>query len=210
MLTKQIKKKGILAKFLEKGIEIILRKECKKIGKIEIDIIASSIQIIKGMIKNIIIIAEEINYKDILFEKVELEAHDVKIISKINNKELSLKNNFLIKFKLSLSTNSLQIVLLSNKWGWIGDMISKELLYQEKLEDIKLKDDQIFIMSSKDKKTINEEKEISIKTKDGKLYLENKSYNKSIKIPIEDKIYIKNVTIKNNLINIFANSFVSF
>ena len=210
MLTKQIKKKGILAKFLEKGIEIILRKECKKIGKIEIDIIASSIQIIKGIIQNIIIIAEEINYKDILFEKVELEAHDVKIISKINNKELSIKNNFLIKFKVSLSTNSLQIVLLSNKWGWIGDMISKELLYQEKLEDIKLKDGQILIKSSKDSKTINEEKEISIKTKNGKLYLENKSYNKSIKIPIEDKIYIKNVTIKNNLINIFANSFVSF
>ena len=116
MIVKQTKEKGILAKLLEKGIEIVLKAECKKIGKIKIDINASSIQIIKGIIRNIIIIAKEINYKDLLFDKVELEAQDVKIMFKISNKELRFKNDFIIKFKISLSANSLRTVLLSNKW----------------------------------------------------------------------------------------------
>ena len=78
MISKQIKEKGILAKLLEKGIKLILKKECKYIGKIKIDIIASSLQIINGIIENIYIIAEEINYKYLLFDKIELESNTLK------------------------------------------------------------------------------------------------------------------------------------
>ena len=209
MITKQIQEKGILAKLLEKGIKIILKKECKKIGKIEIDVIASSIQIIRGIIRNISIIAKDINYQYLLFDEVELEAHDVHIIFNINNKELSFKENFIIKFKISLSENSLKKILLSSQWNWIWEIISKELLNQDKLEDIKIKNGQLFIITLKDNATINKEEKINIKTENGKLYLENKVHNKSIKIPLEDKVFINNVNIKNNLINIFANSSVS-
>ena len=56
---------------------------------------------------------------------------------------------------------------------------------------------------------INQLKQINIKTEAGKVYLENADYNTIIQIPIEDKIYIENINIENNLINIFANSSVS-
>jgi len=51
---------------------------------------------------------------------------------------------------------------------------------------------------------------VNIKVNNGNLYLENQSYNKSIKIPIEEKVFINNVNIQNNLINIFAKSSISF
>ena len=210
MIPNQIKEKGILAKLLEKGIELLLRKECKKISKIEINIAASSIQIIQGLIRKINIMAEEINYKDLLFDKFELEANNIKIIFNIINKELRIENNFTIKFKLSLSADSLKTVLLSNKWNWIGDMISKEILNKAKLEDIKFKSDQILIKTSKDNNIINDEVKVDINTENGDLYLRNKANNKSIKIPIEDKVFIRNVNIENNLINIFAKSSISF
>ena len=210
MIHKQIKKKGILAKLLEKGFEILLKKECKNIENIKINIVATSIQIIKGSIQKIYIIAEDINYKDLLFNEVELEANDLKIIFNINNKQLRFGNNFIINFKISLSSNSLKKVLSSNNWNWIEDIISKEILNQAKLEDIKLKDGQLLIKTSKYNNTINEGEKIDIKTENGKIYLENKENNKSIKIPIEDKICIKNVNVKNNLINIFAHSSISF
>ena len=177
MIPKQIQEKGILAKLLEQGIKILLKKECKKIGKIEIDVIASSIQIIRGIIRNISIIAKDINYQYLLFDEVELEAHDVHIIFNINNKKLSFKNNFIIKLKISLSENSLKTVLLSNKWNWIGDMISKKLLNQSKLEDIQIENDQISIKTSKDQKNFNEGENVDIKVERGRLYLENKFYN---------------------------------
>ena len=210
MIYKQIEEKGILSKLLEKGIKILLKKECKKIGSLKIDIIASSIQIIKGIIKKINIIAEEINYKDLLFDEIELEANEVKINFKLTSKELKLKNNFIIKFKISLSENSLNKILLSNNWNWIGAMISKEILNQDKFEDIKIKNDQLLIKSSKNQNIIKEGENFYLNVERGKVYLKNKSCNKSIKIPIEDKVFIKNVNIKNNLVNIYGNSSISF
>ena len=210
MISKQIEEKGILSKLLEKGIKILLKKECKKIGSLKIDIIASSIQIIKGIIKKINIIAEEINYKDLLFDEIELEANEVKINFKLTSKELKLKNNFIIKFKISLSENSLNKILLSNNWNWIGAMISKEILNQDKFEDIKIKNDQLLIKSSKNQNIIKEGENFYLNVERGKVYLKNKSCNKSIKIPIEDKVFIKNVNIKNNLVNIYGNSSISF
>ena len=210
MIAKQLKDKGILAKILEKAIKILLKKECKQIGKVEIDIVASSIQIIKGIITKINIKAEDIDYKDLLLDKVQLEANDVKIIYSILNKELKLKNNLIIKFKISLSENSIKAVLFSNRWGWIGNMISKEMLNQDCLYDIKIKNDKLFIKGIKDKKKISEGERFEIKEDKGKIYLASNLIDKLIEIPIEDKICIKDVNISNNLINITAKSLVSF
>ena len=42
MIFKLPQEKGILANLLEKGIKILLKKECKRIDNIQINIIASS------------------------------------------------------------------------------------------------------------------------------------------------------------------------
>ena len=99
MLRKRIQEKGILAKLLEKGIEILLKKECKKIGKLKININANSIEIIKGFIQKINIIAEDVNYKDLLLDKIELETKEVDLVLNITNRELKFKNNPKIIFK---------------------------------------------------------------------------------------------------------------
>ena len=109
-----------------------------------------------------------------------------------------------------LSQSSVRTALLSDKWNWIGDKISNEILNQEKLIDIKIKDGQLLIIASKNNLSVNQVKRIDIKTERGKIYLGNKDYNKIFQIPIEDKIYIKNVNIENNLINICASSSISF
>ena len=210
MIAKWIQEKGVLAKLLEQGIRILLIKECKKISNLKIDIISSSTQIIKGEIQKINIIAEDINYKNLLFDEFELEANHLKINFKLTSKELYFTNNPIIKFKMLLSQKSLRTVLLSNNWNWIGDMISKEILNGEKLEDLKIINGQLLMEASKKDITFNQVEQINIKAKNGKVYLANKDYNKTIKIPIEDKIYIENITIENNLINIFAHSHIRF
>jgi len=210
MADQQIQEKGILAKLLENGIKILLKKECSHIGKLKINIYASSIQIIKGIIEKIHIISEEINYKDLLFDHIELEANKVKLNLKISNKELKFENDPRIKFKISLSESSIKKILLSRKWEWIGNIISKEIFNQDPIENIQIKNGQLLMKSSTKEKAINEEEIFDIESENGKIYLRSNSYNKSINIPIEDKIYVKKLTIQNKLITVFASSSISF
>ena len=210
MAAKLIQDKGILVKLLENGIRILVIKECKQISNLKIDIVSSSFKIIKGEINKINIIAQDINYKDLLFDEFELVANQLKIKLNLGNKELYFENNPIINFKISLTQNSLRTILLSKSWNWIGNMISKEILNQEKYEDIIIRDGQLSMKVSKKNINIKEEEPINIKTEKGRIYLGNKTYTKIIQIPLEDKIYVENIHIENNLINIFANSSISF
>ena len=208
MKSKRQGKKSILAKLLEQSIKIILNNECKKIGNLKVDIVASSIQIIKGILKEVIITAEDINYKDLFFNTIELKANDLKIFFKVSNKELKFKTDLIVNFKISFSEDSLNKILFSNNWDWIASIISKEIFNQNRLEDIKIENDQILIKTSKDKNIIYQDEKLDIKAKRGKIFLENK--NTSFQIPIEDKIFFKNAEIENNLITIFARSAINF
>ena len=209
MIVKRIQGKGILAKLLEQCVRILILKECKKINNLKINIISSSANIIKGEIQKINIFAENINYKDLLFDKFELEGDNIKIIFKLTNKELYFKKNPIIKFKISLSQKSLKAILFSNSWDWISELIVNEVLNQKQLEDIEIINDELLIKASEKNITKNKEEKINIKTEKGKIYLQKKTNKKSIQIPIEDKIFIENIYIKNNLINIIANSPIS-
>ncbi|WP_269617249.1 hypothetical protein [Prochlorococcus marinus] len=210
MAAKLIQEKGILVKLLENGIRILVIKECKKISNLKIDIVSSSFQIIKGEINKINIIAQDINYKELLFDEFELVANQLKIKLNLSNKELYFENNPIINFKISLTQNSLRTILLSKSWNWIGNMISKKILNQEKYEDIIIRDGQLSMKVSNKNINIKKEEAINIKTEKGRVYLGNKTYTKIIQIPLEDKIYVEKIHIENNLINIFANSSISF
>ena len=210
MISKRVQEKGILTKLLEKGIRILLIKECKKIKNIKIDIISSSAKIIKGEIQKINIIAEDIVYNNLFFDGIELEANHLKINIKLINTEVYFTNNPILKFKISLSHSSLRTVLLTTNWNWIGNMIAREILNKEKLDDIKIINGQLLMKASDNNTIINKLEQINITTEKGKIYLKNKTKNKSIKLPIEDKIFIENINIENNYINIFANSPISF
>ena len=199
-------KKSILAKLLEQGLRILLIKECKKIGHLKINLIATSIQIIKGEIQKINIIAKDINYKYLLFDEVELEASQIKVNFNLTNKELKFRNNPIINFKISFSESSLKEILLSNNWNGIKNLISNLLSKHERLKDLKIRNNKLLLEAFES----NILEQVNIKTENGKVYLVNKDHNKIIQIPIEDKIYIKNINFKNNIINIFANSSLSF
>ena len=93
MIAKGIKEKGILTKLLEKGIKFLVIKECKKIRNLKIDIISTSTQIFKGVIEKINISAEDINYKDLFFDELQIEAENLKINFKLTTKELIFTNN---------------------------------------------------------------------------------------------------------------------
>ena len=206
MLSDKNKDRGILAKLIEKGIEFFLRKECKEIEEININIYATSNNIIKGCINKINMIGKGVNYKDLLFDEIELETNEVKLQYIIRTRELKFKNIIILKFKILLSEKSLSKILRNNNWNWISNTISKEILNLSKLEEIKINENLIEIRGVNEDNTIIKTEKLNMNSKLGKIFLENKTHDKCIKIPIEDKIYISKAEIKNNSIIISANS----
>ena len=202
--------RGLLSRLIEKGIEVLIKRECEEIDFININIFASTIDMAKGLINKININGRGINYKGLSFDEVELEANEIRINFKRSNKDFKFKNQFPTKFKVILSENSLKKILLSKTWKWTSDLISQKILNSSTIENIRINKNQLEIKSREENSNINILEEISLKTKEGKIFLLNKNTNQNLEIPMEDKIFIRNISIENNSIIICANSYISF
>ncbi len=198
------RRKGILAELIKKGIEIFLKKKCRMIKNININISSSNRDILKGEISQLMITAEEVNYNELLFNKIELQTSKLSIHYRIINKQINSENSFLLKIKLSITGDSLKKMLISQDWGWIGGLISKELLNVSKLTDLKIENNIIELKGSNMNNTDNKTELVEIKSKEGKIYLKNINNIYSMTIPIEDKIYINHINIVEDKININA------
>tara|TARA_B100000700_G_C14910192_1_gene791834 strand:- start:545 stop:1180 length:636 start_codon:yes stop_codon:yes gene_type:complete len=209
MRISTIAEKGIFSGLIEKGIEFFLKNQCNQINSIKIDIFATSMQIIKGEINKINLKAKEINYKELLFDEIELEAENVKIKYKINKKKLVFKNEFIVDFKLKLSEKSVRKILTNKNWSWIENLISKAILNLNSLNNITIENNEIRVEGFN--KNINDYKQaiIGIHTKEGKVYIKDKSCKKNLEIPIDENIYINKSIIQNNLIIILAKAKVN-
>ncbi len=205
----QNKKKGILPKLIEKGIEIFLRKECKLIKNININISSSNREIIKGEINKMRITAEKVNYKELLFNKIELRTNKLRLNYQIINKQLNFKDKFSVKMKISLTGESLMKILKSDNWAWVECLISKKLLDSSHLTDLKIENKMIKLKGSNNNNTNHKTELVEIKSKEGKIQLKTTNNMYSIIIPMEDKIYINHINIAGNQITINAQSEVS-
>ncbi len=201
--------RGILARLIEKGVELILRKECNNINDIEISILATNFGILKGHINKIRIDAKEVNFKDLIIDKLNLETNKLDISYQIRNGKININDEFSIKFKLSISQISLKKILFSKKWTWLGELIVKELLNLDKLTDIKILND-LFEITGKDKKDSYSNKILfKLIPKEGKVNLEGISIKNSFSIPIEEKIFIYDIFIEDNVLKISGYSNVT-
>lgn len=202
-------RKGILAKLIEKGIAIFLQKECKTIKNININIYSTNREIIKGEINKMIISAEQVNYKELLFNKIKLQTNKLKLNYQVINKKLNFKDSFPVKVKVSLTGESLKKVLNSQNWYWVGNLISDRLLNSNQLTDINIKNNMLELEGSNKNKTNNNTELIQLKSEKGKIHMRNINNQSFMIIPIEDKIYINHINIIENKINIYAHSEVS-
>ena len=200
------KKKGFLSKVIEKSIELFLKKECKTIKNININISSSNRELIKGEINQMKITAEKVNYKEFLFNDIELQTNKLRINYQIINKQLKSKDNFLVRIKISLTGESLKKILNSKNWAWIGCLISEKLLNTSQFNDLKIENNIIELKGSNRNNTNHKTELIQIKSKAGKIHLENINNMYSMIIPIEDKIHINHINIVENIININAQS----
>ena len=209
MIISTIAEKGILSRLIEKGIEFLLKKLCNEINIINIDIFASSTQIVKGEINRINLKAKEINYKELLFDEIELDADNLKFNYKINKKKLFFKKEFIVEIKIKLSEKSVRKILSNKNWDWIGCLISKTILNLNSLKNIIIQNNEIKLEGFNKNINYYEEEIVGIYTEEGKLYIKDKSCKKVLEIPIDKNIYINKSIIQNNLIIVCAKAKVN-
>lgn len=188
-----------LVNVIESGLKIWVKSKCNHIEKLEIDINSSDISLLKGNISNIHLVANQINFQDLLINYIELEVGPIQIDIQSLFK-IKIRHSFPINGTLKISGDLLKSTLSSSRWKFLDCWISKKLLGMESLEKINIIDDLLEVHANNLRRDLTKKGIFKIHASSGKIIISDQNSIKSEALPMEDSIKINKAFIKENLL----------
>ena len=207
------KQKTPFERLLETGLTYWVRSKCKSIGSLKIIIKGLSLGFPNNQVSDINLIAKEVNFKDIHFEQLNINAEFIKFKINLMNKSggiLSIEDDFKIEGRLSMSSKDINLVLSSLTWYSLKEWIISSFFNQQTDINSQIKNNLLILQafdSTNNKKNF-EEKMFSLQSKNGSLsFRDINSYNEK-DFPIEDSIFIKDTYFSGDKVNFLIESIV--
>ena len=207
------KQKTPFERLLETGLTYWVRSKCKSIGSLKIIIKGLSLGFPNNQVSDINLIAKEVNFKDIHFEQLNINAELIKFKLNLMNRSkgvLSIKDDFKIEGRLSMSSKDINQVLSSLTWFSLKEWIISSFFSQQTNVNSQIKNNLLILQafdSTNNKKNL-EEKIFLLQSKSGNLLFRdiNSCYEKDF--PIEDSIFIKDTYFSGDTVNFLIESTV--
>ncbi len=198
-------------RLLETGLTYWVRSQCKSIGSLKIIIKGLSLGFPKNEVSDINLIAKEINFKDIHFEQLNINAELIKFrLNLMNNSEgiLSIEDDFKIEGRLSMSSKDINLVLSSLKWYSLKEWIISSFFNKQTIVNSQIKNNLLILQAfdSFNKKENLEEKIFSLQSKNGSLLFRDINSCCEKDFPIEDLIFIKDTYFSGDTVNFLIES----
>ena len=205
------KQKTPFEHLLETGFTYWVRSQCKSIDSLKINIKGLSLGFPNNKVSDINLIAKEVNFKDIHFEQLNINAEFIKFKINLMNKSggiLSIEDDFKIEGRLSMSSKDINLVLSSLTWYSLKEWIISSFFNQQTDINSQIKNNLLILQAfdSTNNKMNFEEKMFSLQAKNGSLSFRdiNSCYEKDF--PIEDSIFIKDTYFSGDKVNFLIES----
>jgi len=196
--------KGFILRIIESSLALWIRTRCRSINNITVKINPSNTSITKGYISEVFITGKEINFQNIPIDYLQLSGKEIQIKANMLGKKIYFNKNFIVKWEMNISSRSLEELLLSDQWNWLGNLICQKLLGMNHFDKVKIKNDYLEITCSNTITSNTKIDDFNLNCTNGKLILTNKNSSGSFQIPMDESISIKNAYLKNCILSVFG------
>ena len=138
-MQKENPKRNSFKSIVEIGLLYWIKSQCNSIGELKIEIKDLILGVLNYKISSIKLHAKNINFRNILIEKLELETGTIELglnILKNNQNIISINNQFNIEASLTLNENQINEMLSSKQWNWLGEWIAEKFFKLKLLHEI--------------------------------------------------------------------------
>ncbi len=197
MSTNSLKANDPFIRAIEIGLKSWIRSKCKSLGTLTLVLRGSSLELLRGRLLGLKIVANKVNFQGLYFHRASLESGpiQIKFNLSLNGKKVNLANNFELNGSLSLKGNDLSRTLISDKWKWLGDLLADQLLGIKSLENLIITNDMLEI-EGKDPKGKEQRKEkFRVDAFKGNLRIKPLNNEGIVLLPMDPSIQIDNAKL---------------
>jgi hypothetical protein len=140
---------GPMLTLLSRALEFWVRQQCQAIERLEIRLEGSALQLLRGRLEGVSVVARGVRYQELELEQVCLrgEALRVRMGTLVRRQVLELQDPFLVRGAIRFSGEGLNRSLAHPNWSWLGDQLAEDLLGIRPLAGLALREDQLLLMA---------------------------------------------------------------
>ena len=182
-----------LLPLLSKALNLWIRSKCDKVGELNLQLEGSTLRLLKGNLSAVRIIAREVIFEGILFEKVDLISGSIHFSLDFKKYlgSVILKKPFVVDGNAVIAADDLNNLLNSSSWSWLGLWMAEQLFQAPKLGELTIRNDLLEFEGPQPCLLESIDRRFSISAVGGTISINNKGRNISVLLPMDEGIYIK-------------------
>lgn len=134
-----------LLQLLSSALQLWVRQQCQQVESLEIQLLGSALQLLRGRLSGVRVLARGVTYQDLDFEQVELTSSGLTL--QIGNlwrrQPLQLQEAFRIRGRVRFSPEGLTRSLARQPWRPLADQLAEDLLGVTPLVALQIRGDRL-------------------------------------------------------------------
>lgn len=202
---------GPVMQLLAGGLQLWVRQQCQSIGSLDIQLQGTGLQLLRGRLAGVQLLARRVVYKDLHFELVELTSGPIAVHSGnlLKGQPLQLQRAFEIQGQVSFTAVGLTRSLGAPQWRALGDGLGEALLGIVPLVELRMcRDNLVFTARALGAPDLVE-LATTVQAAKGSIEISSVDGNICSRLPMDPNIHISDARIEAGMVQLLGTAQVS-
>lgn len=147
-MTPDSSRSSPVLQLLASGLQLWIRQQCQAVDALDLQLHGSALQLLRGRLEGVSLVAQGVVYQQLVFERVELTSSLIRVQmgGLLKGQGLQLQEPFRISGTVGFSAEGLERALTSPPWGWLGDLLAEQLLGHSPLRSLRIAQDRLVLV----------------------------------------------------------------
>ena len=189
---------GPLLQLLSNGLQIWIRSQCDEVGELQLNLQGSALQLLRGKLEGVSLTARKVSFQKLPLLRAELKTSALR--AHINPSQpgqpIQLSHPFHIDGEVVLNGSDLNRALATDRWRWLGDLLSEQLMGLTPLQSLSINDDRLELQAAVIATQDPVCAQFGVQAAKGTLQITHLETGKSFLMPMDPGIQIQNAHLK--------------
>ena len=189
---------GPLLQLLSNGLQIWIRAQCDEVGELKLNLQGSALQLLRGKLEGVSLTARKVRFQDLPLLRAVLKtgALQARINPSHPGQPIQLSHPFNIDGEVVLNGADLNRALANDRWRWLGDLLSEQLMGLTPLRSLSIDDDLLELQAAVIATQDPVRARFGVKASEGTIQINHLETGKSFLLPMDPGIYIQEAHLK--------------
>ena len=189
---------GPLLQLISNGLQLWIRSQCDEVGELKLNLKGSAMQLLRGKLDGVSLTARKVSFQKLPLMRAELKTGALR--AHINPSQpgqpIQLSHPFNIDGEVVISGADLNRALATDRWRWLGDLLSEQLMGLTPLHALSIDDDLLELQAAVIATQDPVRARFDLKASEGTIEITHLEKGKSFLLPMDPGIHIQNAHLK--------------